>query len=101
MWLANGRLFDGTGAAPRERVSVLVEDGRIAAIADAAEAAPEGARFVELGGRMLTVGIHSRWTGQPNRAAPLRRFIEYVQAQDDVCFMRRVDIAQFWIDTFG
>ena len=52
------------------------------------------------GGRMMTVGVHTRWTGQPNRAAALRRFIEYVLAKDGACFMRRVDIAQFWTDTF-
>ena len=49
----------------------------------------------------MTVGVHSRWTGQPNRSDPLRRFIEYVLASDDVSFMRRVDIARFWIDRFG
>lgn len=54
-----------------------------------------------LGGRMMTVGIHSRWSGQPNRASAIRRFIEYVQASDEACFMRRVDIARFWIDTFA
>jgi len=54
-----------------------------------------------LGGRMMTVGIHSRWSGQPNRASAIRRFVEHVQATDGVCFMRRVDVARFWIDTFG
>ena len=53
------------------------------------------------GGRMMTVGIHSRWTGQPNRSGVLKRFIEYVLASDDVCFMRRDEIARFWIDRFG
>jgi hypothetical protein len=33
MWLAGARLFDGTAAPVRERVSLLFEDGRIAAIA--------------------------------------------------------------------
>ena len=32
LWLTGGRLFDGTGAPPREAAAVLVEDGRIAAI---------------------------------------------------------------------
>ena len=53
------------------------------------------------GSRLMTVGIHSSWSGQPNRADALRRFIEYVQAGDDVGFMRRVDVARFWIETFG
>ena len=53
------------------------------------------------GGRMMTVGVHSRWTGQPNRSGALKRFIEYVLTSDDVCFMRRDEIARFWIDRFG
>jgi imidazolonepropionase-like amidohydrolase len=57
LWLANARLFDGTGAAPCERVSVLVEAGRIARVAEAGEAAPEGARTVDLEGRTLLPGL--------------------------------------------
>ena len=33
----------------------------------------------ETGGRMLTIGIHARWMGQPNRASGLRDVIEHVQ----------------------
>jgi len=39
--LANARLIDGTGSAPRERVSVLVRDGRIAAVDGAGGDPPE------------------------------------------------------------
>jgi peptidoglycan/xylan/chitin deacetylase (PgdA/CDA1 family) len=53
------------------------------------------------GSRMLTVGVHSRWSGQPNRAGALKRFVEYVLAADGACFMRRLDIARFWIARFG
>jgi peptidoglycan/xylan/chitin deacetylase (PgdA/CDA1 family) len=53
------------------------------------------------GARMLTVGVHSRWTGQPNRSDALRRFTEYVLACEEASFMSRVDIARFWIDRFG
>lgn len=53
------------------------------------------------GGRMMTVGVHSRWSGQPSRTSALKRFVEYVLAKDEACFMRRVDIARFWIDSFG
>jgi imidazolonepropionase-like amidohydrolase len=56
-WLANARLFDGTAAPVRERVSVLVEDGRIAAIAEAGEEPPEAARVIDLGGRTLMPGL--------------------------------------------
>jgi imidazolonepropionase-like amidohydrolase len=56
-WLANARLFDGTGAPARERVALLVEDGRVAAIAEAGEAAPESARVIDLRGRTLMPGL--------------------------------------------
>jgi peptidoglycan/xylan/chitin deacetylase (PgdA/CDA1 family) len=49
------------------------------------------------GNRMFTVGVHSRWTGQPSRAAPLRNFIEYALGLPGVSFMRRDDIARFWL----
>ena len=53
-----------------------------------------------LGGRMMSVGVHSRWTGQPGRASALRDFIEYATGHDDVAFFRRIDIADFWTATF-
>jgi peptidoglycan/xylan/chitin deacetylase (PgdA/CDA1 family) len=49
------------------------------------------------GNRMFTVGVHSRWTGQASRAAPLRDFIEYALGLPRVRFMRRDDIARFWL----
>ena len=48
------------------------------------------------GGRLMTVGLHERWSGQALRTSALRDFIEYVQSRDDVSFMRRVDIARWW-----
>jgi peptidoglycan/xylan/chitin deacetylase (PgdA/CDA1 family) len=53
------------------------------------------------GSRLMTVGVHTRWTGQPNRAVALRRFIEHVLGAEEVSFMRRIDIARFWIERFG
>jgi peptidoglycan/xylan/chitin deacetylase (PgdA/CDA1 family) len=52
----------------------------------------------ETGGRMLTIGIHARWMGQPNRASGLRDVIEHVLAKPGAGFMRRDDIARFWIE---
>jgi peptidoglycan/xylan/chitin deacetylase (PgdA/CDA1 family) len=45
-------------------------------------------------GRMMSIGLHPRITGNPARADALARFIEYAQGFDDVAFMRRVDIAK-------
>ena len=52
------------------------------------------------GGRMMTVGLHTRWSGQAARASAVRDFIEYVLAKDGVGFMRRLDIAEHWIEHF-
>lgn len=52
----------------------------------------------EIGGRMMTIAVHARWTGQPNRASGLRDVIAHAQQRGDVAFMRRSDIATFWLD---
>jgi peptidoglycan/xylan/chitin deacetylase (PgdA/CDA1 family) len=52
----------------------------------------------EVGGKMITIAVHARWTGQPNRAAALRDVLAYALAKPGVRFMRRVDIARFWLD---
>jgi hypothetical protein len=49
---------------------------------------------------MMTVAVHERWSGQAARAAVLREFIAYAQGNDGVSFMRRCDIARWWLDTF-
>jgi peptidoglycan/xylan/chitin deacetylase (PgdA/CDA1 family) len=49
---------------------------------------------------MMTVAVHARWSGQPARAAALRLFIEHAQSQSSVRFMRRCDIARWWLDRY-
>jgi imidazolonepropionase-like amidohydrolase len=74
LWLTNARVLDGTGAPPRDGGAVLVEAGRIARVAAAADAVPEGATTVDLGGRTLMPGLvdaHSH-VGQ-SFAAPVPR----------------------------
>jgi peptidoglycan/xylan/chitin deacetylase (PgdA/CDA1 family) len=48
--------------------------------------------------RMMSIGIHGRWAGQPSRASALREFIEYAREKGDVWFARRCDIARWWLD---
>ena len=55
----------------------------------------------DVGGRMMTIAVHARWTGQPNRASGLRDVIVHAQRRGDVAFMRRCDIATFWINSQG
>jgi peptidoglycan/xylan/chitin deacetylase (PgdA/CDA1 family) len=48
--------------------------------------------------RMMSIGLHSRISGNPARADALARFIEYAQDCDDVVFSRRIDIARAFIE---
>src|SRR3979411_1768429 len=57
LWVTNGRLFDGSVAPVRERVSVLVEAGRIARLAEGDEPQREGTLAIDLGGRTLLPGL--------------------------------------------
>jgi imidazolonepropionase-like amidohydrolase len=57
LWLTGARLFDGTGAPLRERTAVLIEDGVIRRVTDAAEPCPEGAHAVDVGERVLMPGL--------------------------------------------
>jgi peptidoglycan/xylan/chitin deacetylase (PgdA/CDA1 family) len=49
---------------------------------------------------MMTVCFHARWSGQAARAAVLGRFLDHALGQPGVCFMRRSDIAKWWLDRF-
>ena len=48
---------------------------------------------------MMTVVVHARWTGQAARAAALRAFLDHAATLPGVAFMRRDDIARWWVDT--
>ncbi len=51
------------------------------------------------GSRMMSIGLHCRLAGRPGRLAALRRFVDYVQSQDNVWLARRIDIAEHWRNT--
>ena len=56
--LTNVRVIDGTGAQPRERQTLIVRDGVITEIGDAARvASPPGAETLDLSGRTLIPGL--------------------------------------------
>lgn len=46
--------------------------------------------------KMMSVGLHCRLVGRPGRIAALARFLDHVQAHDDVWVCRRIDIARHW-----
>lgn len=56
--LTNVRVIDGTGGAPREGQTVIVRDGRIAALGGAATVAiPPGAQVLDLAGKSVIPGL--------------------------------------------
>jgi peptidoglycan/xylan/chitin deacetylase (PgdA/CDA1 family) len=48
---------------------------------------------------LMTVAVHARWSGQAARAAVVRAFLEHARETPGVRFMRRLDIANWWLDT--
>ncbi|MFQ5427205.1 MAG: polysaccharide deacetylase family protein, partial [Gaiellales bacterium] len=48
--------------------------------------------------KMMSIGLHPRWSGQAARTSGLREFIRYAQGCGDVWFARRIDIARWWLD---
>jgi enamidase len=56
--LTHVRVIDGTGAPARENQTIIIRDGRIAAIGDAAATpAPSGARVLDLNGKSVIPGL--------------------------------------------
>jgi peptidoglycan/xylan/chitin deacetylase (PgdA/CDA1 family) len=47
---------------------------------------------------MMTAAFHARWSGQAARASVLREFLDHALAQPGVRFMRRADIARWWLE---
>ncbi|MBH9575694.1 allantoinase PuuE [Inhella proteolytica] len=45
---------------------------------------------------MMSVGLHCRLLGRPGRMRALQRFLDHVQAHEQVWIARRIDIARHW-----
>jgi len=74
--LTHARVIDGTGAAPRADQTLVIRDGKIAALGDAASTKiPEGSRVLDLSGRTIIpglVGMHDHmYYPSPGGAPPL------------------------------
>ncbi len=55
--LAHVRVIDGTGAAPQDNRTIVLREGKIAAIVDGATSPPDGARVIDLTGRSAIPGL--------------------------------------------
>src|SRR5919201_1875168 len=69
LYLAHARLFDGTGAPPRDAAAVLVEDGRIARVGSASDAAFRGPRLLTCGKIISATAPGGRFYGTMYREA--------------------------------
>jgi imidazolonepropionase-like amidohydrolase len=69
--LSNATLIDGTGAEPRPRITVVIENGVIAEIVEGeAPEAPAGATLVDLSGRFVLPGLVESHVHLSNMADP-------------------------------
>ncbi|MFM9999121.1 MAG: allantoinase PuuE [Burkholderiaceae bacterium] len=48
---------------------------------------------------MMSIGMHGRILGRPGRLRALQRFLDHVQAHEQVWVTRRIDIARHWKTT--
>jgi peptidoglycan/xylan/chitin deacetylase (PgdA/CDA1 family) len=48
--------------------------------------------------KMMSIGLHARWMGQPARTSVVREVIEHVLSLGDVWIARRDEIARWWLD---
>lgn len=51
--------------------------------------------------KLMTLGVHARFMGQPSRAHVLREFLQYAQGKGEVWFTKRTDIAQWWLKNYA
>jgi imidazolonepropionase-like amidohydrolase len=88
VWLTGARLFDGTGAPLRENAAVLVEDGIIRRVTDAAEPCPDGARALDVGQRVLMPGLTDAHTHASGALPKVAKGAEEPLAGVDAHFMQ-------------
>ena len=46
--------------------------------------------------KMMSIGMHCRLLGRPGRITALQRFLDHIQAHDQVWVCRRLDLARHW-----
>lgn len=51
--------------------------------------------------KMMTIGVHERWSGQASRASALRDFFDWAGEHPGIRFMRRGEIARWWDEHHG
>lgn len=49
---------------------------------------------------IMTIGLHPRLSGKPDRSLILKQFLDYLSQYKNIWLTRRIDIAQFWLRKF-
>ncbi|QEY51279.1 polysaccharide deacetylase family protein [Legionella longbeachae] len=49
---------------------------------------------------IMTVGLHPRLSGKPDRCLMIKKFLNHLAQHKDIWITRRIDIAQFWLKKF-
>jgi imidazolonepropionase-like amidohydrolase len=95
-----GRLIDGVGNAPRERVTIVVDGGKIRSVDGGFTAPASGDEMVDLSGATVLPGfmdMHVHLTSEQSRTSELDDFKEGEadEAYDSVVFAERTLLAGF------
>lgn len=56
--------------------------------------------YLEKRPAIMTIGLHPRLSGKPDRCLILKRFLEYLAPYQDIWITRRMDIANHWIKIY-
>jgi len=51
--------------------------------------------------KMMSIGLHMRYSGAPAGLSAVRDFIRYARALPGVWFARRIEIARWWLDHYS
>jgi peptidoglycan/xylan/chitin deacetylase (PgdA/CDA1 family) len=53
------------------------------------------------GARLLSVGLHPRWSGQASRATAVRDFLAHVTGTPGMALVHREQVVRWWLDEVG